>query len=69
MKVTKENIQKRLRNWKTWVALFSLVGFLFSKFGLPEAKSFLDELAPYLLSVGIALGIWSDHEENEGDVE
>ncbi|MED1304106.1 hypothetical protein BK704_28770 [[Bacillus thuringiensis] serovar konkukian] len=69
MKVTKENIQKRLRNWKTWVALFSLVGFLFSKFGLPEAKSFLDEMVPYIFTLGITLGIWSDHEENEGDVE
>ncbi|PFV32838.1 hypothetical protein [Bacillus cereus] len=69
MKVTKENIQKRLRNWKTWVALFSLVGFLFSKFGLPEAKSFLDEMVPYIFTLGISLGIWSDHEENEGDVE
>lgn len=68
MKVTKENIQKRLRNWKTWVALFSLVGFLFSKFGLPEAKSFLDEMVPYIFTLGITLGIWSDHEEN-GDVE
>ncbi|MED1537006.1 MULTISPECIES: hypothetical protein [Bacillus] len=66
----KQDIKKRFRNWKTWVAVFSLVGFLFTKFGLPEAKSFLDELAPYVLSVGIALGIWSDHEENEqGDVE
>ncbi|MES1051877.1 hypothetical protein FOA24_21900 [Bacillus thuringiensis] len=69
MKVTKENIQKRLRNWKTWVALFSLVGFLCSKFGLPEAKSFLDEMVPYVFTLGITLGIWSDHEENEGDVE
>ncbi|HDR6218508.1 hypothetical protein [Bacillus cereus group sp. BceL212] len=73
--MSKDNIKKRLRNWKTWIAVFSLLGFLFTKFGVPEAKSFLDELAPYLLSVGIALGIWSDHEtsfENnnkKGDVE
>ncbi|MEH7153318.1 hypothetical protein V7095_23575 [Bacillus thuringiensis] len=68
--MTKENIKKRCRNWKTWVALFSLLGFLCTKFGLPEAKTFLDELAPYLLTVGITLGIWSDHEENDkGDVE
>ncbi|PGZ44094.1 hypothetical protein COE56_30560 [Bacillus anthracis] len=52
-----------------------MLGFLFTKFGVPEAKSFLDELAPYLLSVGIALGIWSDHEtsfendDKKGDVE
>ncbi|WP_035430846.1 hypothetical protein [Bacillus sp. UNC322MFChir4.1] len=66
----KGNIKKRLRNWKTWVALFSLVGFLFSKFGLPEAKSFLDEAVPYIFTLGITLGIWSDHEEiQKGDVE
>ena len=70
MNLLKDNVKKRLRNWKTWVAIFSLLGFLFTKFGVPEAKSFLDELAPYLLTVGIALGIWSDHEESEkGDVE
>ncbi|WP_423739926.1 hypothetical protein [Bacillus cereus] len=70
MNLSKENIKKRFRNWKTWVAVFSLLGFLCTKFGLPEAKTFLDELAPYLLTVGIALGIWSDHEGNEkGDVE
>ena len=68
--MTKENIKKRLRNWKTWIAVFSLLGFLFTKFGVPEAKTFLDELAPYLSSVGIALGIWSDHDVNQkGDVE
>ncbi|PFB40939.1 hypothetical protein CN404_30260 [Bacillus thuringiensis] len=68
--MSKENIKKRCRNWKTWVAFFSLLGFLCTKFGLPEAKTFLDELAPYLLTVGITLGIWSDHEENDkGDEE
>ncbi|QWH75505.1 hypothetical protein EXW59_01200 (plasmid) [Bacillus mycoides] len=73
--MNKENIKKRFRNWKTWVAFFSLLGFLFKKFGVPEAKSFLDELAPYLLSVGISLGIWSNHEtgseytNTKGDVE
>lgn len=63
--MNKETITKRYRNWKTWVAVFSLVGFVCMKFGIPEAKTFLDELAPYVLSVGIALGIWSDHEGNE----
>lgn len=66
--MSKENIKKRFRNWKTWVAVFSLLGFLFTKFGVPEAKTFLDELAPYLFTVGVVLGIWSDHEVNsEGD--
>ncbi|PDZ42367.1 hypothetical protein [Bacillus wiedmannii] len=70
--MNKETIKKRLRNWKTWIAVFSLLGFLFTQVGVPEAKSFLDELAPYVLSVGIALGIWSDHEISDnktGDVE
>ncbi|MCQ6530602.1 hypothetical protein [Bacillus mycoides] len=65
-----KNIRKRFSNWKTWVAIFSLIGFVFTKFGVPEAKSFLDKLVPYLLSVGIALGIWSDHDNNQkGDVD
>ncbi|MGG0185802.1 hypothetical protein [Bacillus rhizoplanae] len=50
------------------VAIFSLVRFLFTKLGVPEAKSFLDELAPYLLSVSIALGIWIEHGQKE-DIE
>jgi len=65
--MTKENIVKRLRNWKTWVALFSLVGFVFTKFGMPEADNFLKELLPYLFAVGVALGIWTDHEDKGED--
>ena len=36
--MTKENIRKRLRNWKTWVALASLLGFICAKTGLLETK-------------------------------
>ena len=25
-------------------------------------KSFIDEVLPYLFTLGVALGIWSDHE-------
>lgn len=64
--MTKENIKKRLSNWKTWVALFSLVGFLFTQFGMKEVDSFLKELLPYLFTLGVTLGIWTDHEE-KGD--
>ena len=60
--MTKENMQKRLRNWKTWVALASLLGFICVKAGLLETKSFIDEVLPYLFALGVALGIWSDHE-------
>ncbi|MHB0803823.1 hypothetical protein PVK73_32315 [Bacillus thuringiensis] len=53
--MTKENIQKRLRNWKTWVALASLLGFICAKAGLLETKSFIDEVLPYLFILGVAL--------------
>ncbi|PGT51132.1 hypothetical protein COD86_30270 [Bacillus cereus] len=61
--MSKENIKKRFRNWRTWVAVFSLIGFLFTKFGMPEAKGFLEELLPYVFAVGVSLGIWTDHKE------
>ena len=48
---------------------FSLLGFTHQVWST-RSKTFLDELAPYLLTVGIALGIWSDHEGNgKGDVQ
>ncbi|MED1477134.1 hypothetical protein P4U57_22940 [Bacillus pseudomycoides] len=65
--MSKENIKKRFRNWRTWVAAFSLIGFLFTKFGIPEANSFLEELLPYVFAVGVSLGIWTDHEEKGED--
>jgi len=65
--MSKENIKKRFRNWKTWVAVFSLLGFLLTKFGMPEAKSFFEELLPYVFVVGVSLGIWTDHEEKGED--
>ncbi|EEM44032.1 hypothetical protein P4G85_06745 [Bacillus cereus] len=59
MNVSKENMQKRLRNWKTGVALASLLGFICAKAGLLETKSFIDEVLPYIFTLGVALGIWS----------
>lgn len=38
------------------------------KFGGHEVKSILGELEPYLLSVGIALRILTNHGGYEGDV-
>ncbi|MDM5189348.1 hypothetical protein QUF99_19170 [Bacillus sp. DX4.1] len=67
--MNKENMKKRFRNWKTWVAVFSLLGFLFTKFGMPETKSLLDELLPYVFAVGVSLGIWTDHEEKGEDIQ
>ncbi|PAW40225.1 hypothetical protein CKQ70_11095 [Bacillus toyonensis] len=67
--MSKENIKKRFRNWRTWVAVFSLLGFLFTKFGLLEARNFIEELLPYVFVVGVSLGIWTDHEEKGEDVK
>ncbi|UTG84538.1 hypothetical protein [Bacillus paranthracis] len=64
MELTKVNVKKRLRNWKTWTAIASLVGFVLMKSGAVEAKGFIDELMPYLFAVGVALGVWSDHESD-----
>ena len=36
MKLTKENMFKRLRNWKIWVALFALVGMIAKSLGYVE---------------------------------
>ncbi|MEW4153931.1 hypothetical protein Q0N88_29480 [Bacillus thuringiensis] len=38
------------------------MGFICAKAGLLETKSFIDEVLPCLFTLGVALGIWSDHE-------
>ncbi|WP_240514835.1 hypothetical protein [Bacillus cereus] len=38
------------------------MGFICAKAGLLETKSFIDEVLPYIFTLGVALGIWSDHE-------
>lgn len=63
MNALPENVKKKLLNWRTWTAVFSLIGFILMKAGYFEAKNFLDELLPYIFAVGVALGVWSDHEE------
>ena len=65
--MNKENIKKRLRNWKTWVALFSCFGLILSAFGVTGFGSDLEKVQQAIYMFGIALGIWTDHEE--GDVE
>ncbi|EOO24375.1 hypothetical protein IIU_06745 [Bacillus cereus VD133] len=62
MNLSKENIKKRLHNWKTRLALASLLGFICAKAGLLETKSFIDEVLPYIFTLGASIGIWSDHE-------
>ncbi|PND17616.1 hypothetical protein CW304_01450 [Bacillus sp. UFRGS-B20] len=46
----KRNIQKTITHWKTWVPIFFSTCFLCAKFGVTRGKSFLDELAPYVLT-------------------
>ncbi|SFC03155.1 hypothetical protein SAMN04488168_101513 [Bacillus sp. 491mf] len=66
--MNKENIKKRLRNWKTWVALFSCLGLMLPVFGVKGFEGDLEKVQQAVYLFGIALGIWSDHEEvQEGE--
>ncbi|AJH17135.1 hypothetical protein ACU80C_28835 (plasmid) [Bacillus mycoides] len=74
MPLTKENILKRLRNWKTWVALFSCLGLILSVFGVTGFEGNLEKVQQSVYLFGIALGIWTSHgddaDQNEkGDVQ
>lgn len=60
-------MKRRLRNWKTWVALFSCVGLVLSAFGLTGFEGNLDMIQKAVYLFGIALGIWTDHEEKGED--
>ncbi|MDM5431141.1 hypothetical protein [Bacillus mycoides] len=50
-------MKRRLRNWKTWVALFSCVGLVLSAFGLTGFEGNLDRIQKVVYLFGIALGI------------
>ncbi|ANY29984.1 TPA: hypothetical protein ACGXMH_004544 [Bacillus mobilis] len=67
MPLTKENIKRRLRNWKTWVALFSCAGLVLSVFGITGFEGKLDMIQKAVYLFGIALGIWTDHEDKGED--
>lgn len=67
MPITKENIKRRLRNWRTWVALFSCAGLVLSAFGITGFEGKLDMIQKAVYLFGIALGIWTDHEEKGED--
>lgn len=67
MKLTKENIEKRLRNWKTIVALFSFIGLVLKTFGYTSFEGTLGEIQNVVYILGTALGIWTDHEEVKGE--
>jgi len=66
MKLTKENITKRLRNPKTWIALIALVAFVVENAGKMGFKDFLMNLWNYVYLFGIAIGFWTDHDESKG---
>ncbi|WP_186323941.1 hypothetical protein [Bacillus thuringiensis] len=42
--------------------LASLLGFICAKTGLLETKSFIDEVLPYIFTLGVSIGVWSGHE-------
>lgn len=65
MRLTKENIVKRLRNWKTWVALFALVGLVLKSFGYVGFEGQLGDIQNIVYTFGTVFGIWSDHEGGE----
>ena len=65
MKLTKENIFKRLRNWKTIVALFALLGMIAKSLGYAGLEGQLGEIQNAVYILGTALGIWTDHEGGE----
>lgn len=67
MKFTKENILKRLSNWKTWVALFSFVGILLNTFGLTDYLGQVGKVEDVVFAVGVLLGFWTDHEKVGGN--
>lgn len=67
MKFTKENIIKRLRNWKTWVALFALAGMILKAFGYAGFQGELGQWQELVYTLGVLLGVWSDHDSNGAD--
>ncbi|CAM4363506.1 hypothetical protein BAMA_15815 [Bacillus manliponensis] len=68
--MNKQHIKKRLRNWKTWVALFSCLGLILQVFGVTGFEGNLEKVQQAVYLFGIALGIWTSHEETDkGDAE
>ena len=37
-------------------------GIICAKAGLLETKSFIDEVLPYMFTLGVSIGVWIDHE-------
>lgn len=61
MKLSQKSI-KKIRNWKTWVALFALVGMILEAFGITNFEGTLGKIQEIVYTAGIILGVWSDHE-------
>lgn len=62
MKFTNIKIIKRIRNWKTWVALFALIGLVLQSFGVSDFEGTLGRVQEVIYMVGVLLGVWSDHD-------
>ncbi|MGG4462596.1 hypothetical protein ABEO79_00055 [Micromonospora provocatoris] len=62
-----KKLKKRLRNWKTWVALFGATGLTLQAFGIQGFEGTLGHIQDAVYLYGIALGLWTDHEAGEGN--
>ncbi|MCU5020519.1 hypothetical protein OCD65_27965 [Bacillus paranthracis] len=67
MKLTTAEVIRRLRNWKTIVAITSLLGFIATEVGHVEVDETIKQALPYIYSVGISLGIITSHGSVEED--
>ncbi|MGG2091222.1 hypothetical protein AB1283_25975 [Bacillus sp. S13(2024)] len=69
MKITKEEIIKRLQNWKTWVALFSLIGLLLKTMGYGDFTGQLGQIQDAVYTIGSLLGLWTTHGDGATGTE
>lgn len=67
MKITKQDILLRLRNWKTIVAIFSLIGLILKTLGYVNFEGQLGNIQDAVYMVGTLLGIWTDHGASSTD--
>ncbi|WP_342046002.1 hypothetical protein [Bacillus sp. OTU530] len=65
MKLTKKEIIKRLRNWKTIVAIFSLIGLVLKSLGYADLEGQLGQIQDAVYTVGAALGIWTNYPSTD----
>ena len=51
-----------MSNWKTWVALFALIGMIAKALGYGDFEGQLGEIEAIVYTAGVILGVWSDHK-------